>query len=151
MPNIDTLRDKALALLTRREHSRQELRQKLSRPADTDVAELDSLLDELEEAGWLSDVRFASAYIAAYINRFGQYRLENELRERGISDDVIRSALVKIPAEESELTRAKTVWQKKFKTLPHNANEHARQVRFLQSRGFSFDTIRRVLSVQDNE
>ncbi|MGQ5525123.1 recombination regulator RecX [Chitinimonas sp. PSY-7] len=150
MPNTETIRDKAMALLARREYSRQELYRKLSQQ-DIDRAELEMLLDELTTRGWLSDLRFAHAYVETYANRFGRYRLENELRERGIADDVIQTAMAEIPPVESELSRAKAVWQKKFRTLPQDADERARQARFLQSRGFAYDTIRRVLSVSDNE
>jgi regulatory protein len=39
------------------------------------------------------------------------------------------------------------VWKKRFGVLPRNQNEKARQVRFLQSRGFSLDVIFKVLKL----
>ena len=139
-----------MALLARREYSRQDLYQKLSQQ-NIDRTELEMLLDELTSKGWLSDIRFAQVYVETYADRFGRYRLENELRERGIADDVIQTALAEMHNKDNELSRARTVWQKKFRALPQDADEKARQARFLQSRGFAYDIIRRVLSVTDDE
>ena len=138
-----SLRDKALALLARREHSRAELRRKLG--TDENRAELDAVLDELVERGWQSDLRFATAYVSAYAQRFGRYRLEAELRERGVADADIRVAFESQEDLDGELQRAREVWQKKFATPPADAAERAKHARFLQTRGFAYDVIRKVL------
>jgi len=54
--------------------------------------------------------------------------------------------------KDSELETARDVWQRKFGTLPHDAKEKAKQMRFMQSRGFGFDVIFKVLdSSRDQE
>ncbi|GAB3249768.1 regulatory protein RecX [Chitinimonas naiadis] len=139
------LRNKALKLLSQREHSRVELRRKLAGTEDSSREEIEALLDDLVERNWLSDARFAVAYVDANAARFGRFRLENELRERGVADQAIREALAQLPSEGDELSRAREVWQKKFRALPVDAAERAKQARFMQSRGFAYDVIRKVL------
>lgn len=142
---MSELRTKALKLLSQREHSRQELRRKLQGGEDVARAEVEALLDDLVERNWLSDARFAVAYVDANAARFGRFRLENELRERGVADDAIRDALAQLPNEDDELSRAQEVWRKKFRQPPQDAAERAKQARFMQTRGFGFDIIRKVL------
>lgn len=141
-------RSKALSLLSRREHSRSELKQKLY-STDSSSDEINTLLDEFENAGWLSDARFASSYVRANLERFGASRLKNELRQRGVSDGDIQAALAEATEIETDLSRAQTIWQKKFAAPPLDAADKGRQVRFLQARGFSFDVIRQVISGVD--
>ncbi|MBV8658787.1 MAG: recombination regulator RecX [Burkholderiales bacterium] len=144
-----SLRDKALALLARREHSRAELRRKLGTDENRD--ELDAVLDDLIARGWQSDLRFATAYISAYAQRFGRYRLEAELRERGVADADISLAFESQDDDTgTELERAREVWQKKFSAPATDAAERAKQARFLQSRGFAYDIIRKVLGGLDD-
>lgn len=143
-----TLRDRALALLARREHSRAELRRKLG-----GGDELEALLDEFEERDWLSDARFAERYVAAYRAKHGRRRLEQGLRERGVANAVIQAALAGTDDNDEgndELSRARVLWTRKFGELPTDPREKARQVRFLQSRGFDFAIIRRILDGLDD-
>lgn len=135
------LRERALRLLARREHSRAELTRKLAAYATTD--EIDSLADQLEQSGLLSDARFAESFIAARGARLGGLKLRHELKSRGIADELIASHL---PVdEESELNRARQVWLRKFGHAPTDARDYARQARFLASRGFAGGIVHRVL------
>ncbi len=137
-----SLRNRALGLLARREHSRTELQRKLAAHAE-DPQELVDLLDDLSRRGWLSDVRFAEALVQSKQAKFGTKRLAYELRERGVADSVIREQLADL--KDSELERARQVWQSKFGVIPTDAKARAKQMRFLQSRGFSLDVISKVV------
>ncbi|MDP3584812.1 MAG: recombination regulator RecX [Thiobacillus sp.] len=145
-PSAADLRARALALLARREHSRAELTRKLERAgfAREDIA---ALLDEFETKNWLSDRRFAESYVADHRARAGSIKLAYDLRHRGVADDVIEAVLGE--NRDSELERAREVWKKKFKSAPADAAEKAKQMRFLQSRGFTPETIRQTLSNSD--
>src|SRR5450759_3682532 len=149
-----SLRARALQYLARREYSRAELRGKLlphvQAEADFEQAfdssghvNLDALLDDLTARGWLSDERATTQLVHAKRSRFGTQRITHELRQKGIAEELISAALPAL--KESELEAARSVWQRKFGALPRDAREKARQMRFLQSRGFSLDTIFRVL------
>lgn len=136
------LRARALSCLARREYSRQELRRKLA-PHAEDAGALDTLLDELQTRGWLSEERFVEQILHARRGKYGMQRIAHELREKGVAEALIEEALPQI--KETELETARAVWAKKFGALPQDAKERARQMRFLQSRGFSPDVIGKVL------
>jgi len=137
-PEPGDLRERALRLLARREHSRSELSRKLGQAgfATGDVA---PLLEEFEEKNWLSDRRFAESYVADHRARAGNIKLAHELRQRGVSDHIISEVVNQ--HRESELERARAVWEKRFGVSPADAKEKAGQMRFLQARGFSLEVI----------
>ena len=135
------LRQHALACLARRDYSRAELRARL-RPLAADDAAVDEVLDRLESERLLSDQRYASQRIAARAVRYGDTRLRQELRQRGLSDADIAAAL---PAAGDELERRRALWQKKFGSPAQTPAERAKQMRFLQYRGFSHTAISAVL------
>ncbi len=141
---MNELRRKAIGLLARREHSRAELARKLA--ADGTDEDIANVLAQLESEGLLSDARAAAAYVRAHGARFGAARLRQDLRSRGLDPAVVAAEVGELP---SELERARAVWSKKFAAVPEDAKEWARQARFLQSRGFATDVIRRLLKDVD--
>lgn len=151
-----SLRTRALQYLARREYSRAELRGKLLPHVQIEndfeqvqPVDLDALLDDLTARGWLSDARAATQFVHAKRSRFGTQRITHELRQRGISDELIDAALPAL--KESELDTARDVWQRKFGHLPQDDKEKAKQMRFLQSRGFGFDVIFQVLRTSNGK
>ena len=129
-------------MLARREYSRPELARKLA-PFAENPEDIPGLLDDFERRGWLSERRVVDQVLASRRRRFGAQRIAHELRGKGLSEAAIAGAQLQL--RESELETARAVWQKKFGALPANAREKARQMRFLQGRGFSLDIIRRLL------
>jgi regulatory protein len=127
--------------LARREHSRQELARKLADHGTRE--EIDAMLAQLESEGLLSDARYAEAYLRSHGERFGAARLRQVLREKGIAAEVAAAPLAELG---DELERARAVWLKKYGELPRDPREWARQARFLQSRGFAPELIRRLLN-----
>jgi regulatory protein len=145
-----SLRTRALQYLARREYSRAELRGKLLLQVQTDadfeqsqLADLNALLDDLTARGWLSDARAATQLVHAKRSRFGTQRITHELRQKGIAENLICEALPQL--KETELEAAREVWRKKFGVAPQDEKGKAKQARFLQSRGFSLDVIFKVL------
>jgi regulatory protein len=128
--------------LARREHSRAELRAKLL-PHVQEGEDVDTVLDELEKRNWLSDARAAEQMVNIKRARFGAQRIAHELRQKGIAENLIGNALPHL--KETELEAAREVWRRKFGALPQDQKEKARQVRFLQSRGFALDVVFKVL------
>ena len=131
-----------MRFLARREYSRVELHAKLSSYA-TPEDNADAVLDELVKRGWLSDARAAEQIVNARRARFGTQRIAHELKQKGISNDLINAALPQL--KQGELEAAREVWQKKFGAVAQDAKEKAKQMRFLQSRGFSMEVIFRVM------
>jgi regulatory protein len=128
--------------LARREHSRTELHSKLL-PYVQEGDDLDAVLDDLVTREWLSDARASTQLVHAKRNRFGTQRIVHELRQKGIPENLIDEALPEL--KESELNTAQEVWQRKFGNIAQDEIEKGKQVRFMQSRGFSMEVIFKVL------
>lgn len=141
----DSLRVQALKFLARRDHSRAELKARLAPHAESEE-QIETLLDILQAERLLSDPRYASQRVAARAARFGNVRLKQELRGQGVSDEDIAAA---VEEGGDEVERCRAVWCKKFAAPAGNAEDRARQMRFLQYRGFSAAAIRRVLRGDD--
>ena len=153
-----SLRGRALRLLGRRELSRQELERKLrpyvsitSGTGDTgeagDPAELEALLDELTERGWLSDARYAEALVRKRTGNFARRSIAQELKRAGVDEDVTAAALTQNAESDpdEEFAAALALCQRKFRRAPVDQKEKARQIRFLQSRGYSIGLALRVI------
>ncbi len=147
---VISLRQRALNYLSRREHSRRELQHKLAAFAEEDhdsTDETSALLDDFQKRGWLSDERFAEQVAHARKSRYGSMKIAHELREKGVDEGLVANAVDAL----DDFQNAKNVWQKKFghlskNQLPNTREAWAKQARFLQSRGFGFDVIKRVLN-----
>ena len=145
---VKSLRQRALEYLGKREYSYHELARKLKAFAE-ETDDIAALLDDFKARGWLSDARFTEQLVHARQVKFGSARVANELREKGVADDLIASAVANVKI--NELDNAREVWQKKYKTNPSTREEWAKHARFLQSRGFSFDVIKKVLNQAEPE
>jgi regulatory protein len=138
------VRKQALGMLARREHSGAELRAKLAAkgfPSDI----INDALTDLRRSGWLSDERFVESYVRARCDRgYGPARIRAELRERGVDDALIASHLD--ARDPAWLPRLQAVRAKRFAGKPpRDYAGKARQMRFLQSRGFTAEQIRAVM------
>ena len=140
-----SLKGRALRYLAAREHSRAELATKLSRhvgPED-DPDAVARVLDELAAKGVINEARVAESLLHRRAGRLGGARVLQELRAKGLPDDVVADAAAQL--RSTELARAQAVWRRKFGQPPADAAERARQLRFLAARGFSGDVARRAL------
>jgi regulatory protein len=138
------IRKVAIALLTRRDHSRRELNTKLARrgfPSDL----VEQVLTSLAAEGLQSDLRFTESFAnAARGKGYGLVRIRASLRERGVDDSIINT---KLAFQDTDwLAEVERVRSKRFGSdVPQDAKEWARQARFLQYRGFSAEQIRKAL------
>jgi regulatory protein len=135
-------------LLARREHSRLELERKLvARSFDESLVV--AVLDELENDGLLSAERFTQSFVESrYAHGQGPIRIEKELAERGIES--ARRYLDDERFDWNTLARESRI--KRFgRRMPDDFADKARQVRFLEYRGFSRDQIRYALRFEDEE
>ncbi len=133
-----SLKARALRLLARREHSREELRRKLAAHAGEDD-DVEALLAELVQRGWLSDARFAEQAIRTRARRFGPLKLAQQLRAKGLDEETIARGFRAAAADAG--SSLASVWRSRFGARAGDAREHARQVRFLQGRGFALDDV----------
>lgn len=134
----------AINYLSRRDHARAELAVKLSERGYAH-ADIDEALVKLTEEKYLDDARFAGNFVRYRMQQGkGPVLIRAQLCELGVDTVLIDAAL---KAEEAEwLAQASLLRQQKFGTeIPHDFKLKAKQMRFLQSRGFSFDHIKHIL------
>jgi regulatory protein len=134
-----SLKARALKYLSAREHSRLELTRKLSRYAQ-EGEDVEALLDWLEAAKFLSQTRFSESLVNRRVARFGNSRILSELQSHGIDAEALNE--IKASLSQDEVARAREVWRKKYGDPPTDSAERAKQMRFLQQRGFSLGAIR---------
>jgi regulatory protein len=138
-----SLKGRALRFLSQREHSRSELERKLARHAEN-PGDIARVLDELQERGFIDHERVAQSVVHRRSVKLGALRIKQELQSKGLDPELVSAAVAGLRA--TELDRARDVWRRKFDGPPRDANERAKQARFLAARGFDGDVIRRVLS-----
>lgn len=131
--------------LARREYGRDELVRKMSAAGfSADVA--DEAVARLADEGLQSDARFAAGFVQSRINQGkGPVRMRQELKERGLAASAIDAAIAEADADWFEMARR--VRSRKFGgELPGDFPEKARQMRFLQYRGFDADQVEAAVS-----
>jgi regulatory protein len=136
--------NKALDIISRREHSEKEIREKLYKKFnDHKVSEL--VITSLIEKGLVNDHRFAEMYIIARKRKgFGPKKIAYELLAKGVSDDISSQALNE---EGGWRIAAVNAFNKKYKNgIADNFKEMNKQKIFLQNRGFTFEEIDSVFS-----
>jgi len=131
--------------LARREHGRVELVTKVVQ-SGFDVSVANDAVAQLVDDGLQSDQRFVESFIRSRITQGkGPARIRADLRGRGLNDNLIDEGLLETGQDWYQL--AIEVRLKKFASLPpEDFKEKARQMRFLQSRGFEQDHIQVAVS-----
>lgn len=130
------IRFSAMNFLALREHSVKELKEKLGRKFSS-VELIDEAISGLIEQNLQSDERFAQAFVAMRQRQGkGSVVIKMELREKGVAPELITRFVDDTDALWYELAR--DVWFRKFRgAVPADSRERAKQMRFLQARGFS--------------
>ena len=161
-----SLKARALRLLSMREYSRKGLAAKLEesaarmlklKSAEEDfgetqtislTAQIESVLDDFEARGWLSDERFAEALVRRRSERFGTRKIQDELTQAGVDSSKTEELLKAL--KETEYQRAHELWLRKFGAIASEQKERARQYRFLASKGFSSAVVSKVVAGRPN-
>ncbi|MES1943370.1 recombination regulator RecX [Salinisphaera sp. PC39] len=138
------IRARAVKLLARREHAPRELISKLARRGFDETAVAD-VAAELEAENLLSERRYAESMARSRVERGqGPLRIRAELSARGVGEAAIDDALAELDVDWAAL--ASTVRRKRFgAAVPDDFPSKAKQMRFLQQRGFDGGTIRAAL------
>jgi len=141
-------REKALELLSLREHGSGELRTKLLQKG-YEKANIAEVIEYLKAKNYLNDERFAELFSQELIQRkqLGPMKVKEKLYQRGISSSVIKNVLMNYNREK-QLENCQYHFQKKFKsnTSFRTKEEKAKAIRFLQGKGFGWDVINSIIS-----
>ena len=138
-----SLKARAIALLARRDYSRADLRAKLVASGADGAIDAETLLDELAALGFLSDTRFAQSVVRQKTGGYSKRAIGATLKARGVGSDAATDALASV--EIDDLDAMVALWRRRFGKPPAGDKEKARQVRFLQSRGFALSAIFKLL------
>lgn len=147
-PQQPSLKGRALRYLSGREHSRAELERKLGK-FEEEPGELQRVLDDLQAKDFISETRVVQSVLYRRAGKLGASRIRQELQAKGLDAQAVRDAVAGL--QTTELVRAREVWRKKFGAPPQDAAERGKQQRFLLTRGFSSDAVRRVVAGSDED
>lgn len=137
-----SLKGRALRLLSQREHSRTELERKLAQHEEV-PGELAKALDELQARDFINDGRAVDSLVNRRASKLGTARVKQELAAKGLSGEAVAEAMASL--KETEFSRAQEVWRKKFGAPAQDPQAKLKQMRFLITRGFNAEVVRRVL------
>ena len=138
-----SLKGRALRLLSGREHSRFELQRRLAQ-FEEEPGALAKALDELQAKGFINEQRVIESVLNRRSAKLGTARIRQELQGKGLAPEAVLNAVEQL--RTTELDRAREFWRKRFGEPAADAAERGKQMRFLASRGFSGDAIRKVVS-----
>ena len=138
----NSLKAKALAYLSRREYTFLELFNKLKRYSDSD-SEIKDVLTELVKHGYLSEERYIKSYLHSKSHKNGLLKIKYNLIQKTANPQLVEQIISEVAIDEEQV--AKELLAKKFAKVATTTEEKAKQSRFLQSKGFSFSVIRRVI------
>ena len=136
--------NKALDLVSRREHSCYELLQKLNKRFPETMPIIEDVVQKLVTNNILNDERFAELYLSSRARKgFGPKKIEMELNSKKIDSSFIANAIAKY---DSWAENAENELLKKFKGIkPNDFNSKMKQKQFLFNRGFSTQIIEQIL------
>lgn len=142
------LRSYAFAALTRKEYSKADLVEKLALYA-VDREEVIKLVDELATENYQSDQRVAEMLLSSQKRKGkGPNRIKLALKNKKIDIELIQEELKETDWNE----QAYQLKVKKFgKTVERDPKLKAKQIRFLQYRGFDLDTIFKAISHREDD
>lgn len=135
---VAELRLAAMNYLARREHSAQELQDKLAARSE-DLILVRGVVERLAEQGLQSDERFVESFLRSRFQQGkGPLRIAQELRQKGVAEQLVDRGLKEFGADWWQLAR--DVRHKRFGSAPpEDLKAKAKQLRFLQYRGFTTD------------
>ena len=141
---FNVIYNKALDLVSRREHSKYELIQKLNKRFPETMPIIEEVVKKLAVNNILNDERFAEMYLNSRARKgFGPKKIEMELNFKKVDSSFIAIAIAEY---ESWTENAQNELLKKFKGVkPTDYNSKMKQKQFLFNRGFSSQIIERIL------
>ena len=139
-------REKAIELLSLREHAAGELRTKLLQKGYKKDA-IEAALEYLQSKNYLSDERFAKLFSKELIERkqLGPAKIREKLFQRGLPSDMINEYL-KLYDLETQIENCRYHFLKKFKNQSFDLKEDkSKAIRYLQGKGFSWEVISKII------
>jgi regulatory protein len=111
--------------------------------------ELAKALDELQARDFINDGRAIESVVHRRSGKLGAARVKQELAAKGLTGEAVIAAMEGL--RETEFSRALAVWRKKFDRPATEPNERAKQIRFLMTRGFNAEVVRKIVQGTDED
>lgn len=148
MDEQNRLKQAALNYLSRREHSRAQLRQKLLQKT-AEVAEVETVLLWCEQQGYLDEQRFLAMLVRQRCNQgYGYQAILAECRQQQLNSAQLTNVIAELEIDWWQV--AKHCYQKKYgDTQVADFREKMKRMAYLQRRGFNQEQIRAVFSHTD--
>ncbi len=139
------LRQWLLGLLSRREYSAQELKQKLKQKGAS-AEQISQLLDWAQQRNYQSELRYARMQVNAKLHKgYGWFYISQFCAQQGINKELLQQLLDELDIDWFEV--ATTAYRKKYADKPiADYQDKLKRMRYLQSRGFGSDTIQLVFA-----
>ncbi len=145
--NIDSVRSSAFWHLGRRDHSENELREKLARKTDNQQW-IDAVIAECFEYNYLNDARFAKSFIRSSQNKgYGINRIKRDLQRKGIATDLLLT--VCSDDQFDYIASATELLDKKYNKPLANQSSKQKAMAFLQGKGHGFDDIFKAIELHN--
>lgn len=117
--------------------------------AGYEKSEVEGAADWCLGQGFLNETRYVEGAARRLSAKYGVSRVTRALRDKGVTAEAI--AVVIPDLKENELAQARAIWTRKFREPPVDATAKSKQIRYLQSRGFSFEVIKQVIRGTEEE
>ena len=141
---IPRCKKRALHLLEKQDRSERNLRDKLREGGYADNV-IDIAIDYINEYGYLDDARMAASHVRFYQDSRSKQRIKQDLMSKGIASDIIDRVIEEeYTSDESDLIESLLI-KKHYDRSNASYEDRAKMYRFLAGRGFSSDSINRVL------
>ena len=139
--SIDKCKNYAVDLVSRKMYTEKEIRTKMMHKEFSQTA-IDSVIDILKEYGYINDEAYAAIYCEHYMQKYGVKKLEYELKNKGVSSEIIENALSGINNDDT----LEEMIRKKVGTKELDYKEYSKTVRYFLSKGFEYDAIQSILT-----
>ena len=141
----------ALRMLTYRDRSKQEIRDRLEQKAIS-ASVMENVVTLLSDYGYLDDQKFAQRLARSLLEtkNWGFSRIGVALRDRGLAPELVEETVSQLKEDYSEEETALQIMKRRFSHFDlqeASSKEKRRIIQFLKRRGFSWDTISRVLMI----
>lgn len=132
--------DKMRRMCSRREYCVADIRKKLLVQLEGNAAEADEIIAMLLNEKYVDDLRYASAYARdkASISGWGAVKIRYMLASKGVSADIIASALDEIDSGKAQ-ARLDKLMETKFRTLKDDPQCRMKMLRFALGRGYGYE------------
>ena len=140
--------EKALNYLSNRAKTKRQVKEYLEKKGYTEKTVL-AVMEKLEEYKYVADENYAEDYVRVYSSKKGKRLIAMELKQKGVSEEDMRSALDSIENEEESALK---IAEKYLKFKEKSKENLLKCYKYLLSKGFDFDLAKQTIEkVKENE